>query len=180
MILAKRPRSDNLIFVDPLVLWGNPTQFNCIIHVKSDDNKQFFQQNQVKIIGIILFLKFNLNSTNFEISRYNEFLRNGNSVSCFQKSSICYCFPSTTILIKVSPGTFESLLLFWNSRATFHSLLIGRELFSSRASYVNQQQMALPLSLQFSWLAFETIIRLDIFKYSFVSSITSLSFYINH
>ena len=53
----------------------------------------------------------------------------------------------TTILIKVSRGTFERLLLFWNSRATFHPLLIGRELFSSRTSYVSQQQMALPLSL---------------------------------
>ena len=51
-----------------------------------------------------------------------------NSVSCFQKCSICYCFPST-ILIKVPRGTFERLLLFWISCATFHPLLIGRELY---------------------------------------------------
>ena len=124
--------------------------------------------------------KFNLHLTNFEINWYNVFLRNENSVSCFQKCSICYCFPSTTILIKVSRGTFERLLLFWNSHATFQLLLIGRELFPSRNSYVDQQQMALPLSLQLSRPAFETLIRLYIFKRCFVSSITSLSFYINH
>ena len=138
-----------------------------------------FQQSLVKIIGIISFLMFNLHLTNFEINWYNVFLRNDNSVSCFQKCSICYCFLGTTILIKVSRGTFERLLLFWNSHATFHPLLIGRELLPSRTSYVNQQQMDLSLSLQFSWPALETFIRLYNFKYFFVLSFTSLSLYIN-